>query len=54
MKRIDLYLGINKGSKDGDGSTKGVDGLDRCVEDDDGGDYDRYTFHCVANAKRQG
>lgn len=33
-------LRIEESSKDGDGSSKGVDGLDGCVEDDDGGDDD--------------
>lgn len=34
------YLRIEESSKDGDGSSKGVDGLDGCVEDDDGRDDD--------------
>ena len=49
-----IHLGIQEGSKYSDGSSKSIDGLDRSVEDDDGGDYNRYTFHGVANAKCQG
>lgn len=46
-------LRIEESSKDGDGSSKGVDGLDGCVEDDDGRDDDWYALHGVADAKCQ-
>lgn len=49
-----IYLGVEEGSKDCDGSSKCVDGLDRCAEDDDGGDNDGYPLHGVSNAKCQG
>lgn len=49
-----LCLRIEKRSKDCNGSSKGIDGLDRCMEDDDGGDYDRNPLHRVSYAKRQG
>jgi hypothetical protein len=48
------YLGIDEGSSNSNGSTKSVDGLDWRVEDDDRGDYDRYPFHGVSDAKCQG
>lgn len=47
------YLGVQECSKDCNGSSKSINGLDGCVEDDNGGDYDRYTFHGVPDAKRQ-
>lgn len=52
-KKIVYYLGIKEGSEDGNGGTKGIDGLNRCLKDDDGWDNDRYALHRVAYAKGQ-
>lgn len=49
-----VYLGIQEGSKDSNGGSKGVNGLDRSPEDNDGGDNDRDTFHGVTDTKCQG
>ncbi len=49
-----LCLGVQECSKDCNSSSKGIDWLDWCVEDDNWGDYDRYTFHGVSDAKCQG
>eukprot|EP00262_Sarcandra_glabra_P021751 TRINITY_DN931_c0_g1_i8.p3 TRINITY_DN931_c0_g1~~TRINITY_DN931_c0_g1_i8.p3 ORF type:complete len:116 (+),score=9.97 TRINITY_DN931_c0_g1_i8:311-658(+) len=49
-----LRLGIEEGSKNGDGSSKGIDRLDRRVENYYRGDDDRNSLHGVSNAKRQG
>ena len=53
-RRGENYLGIQEGSKDSDGRSESIDRLDRCVENDNGGDYDRYTLHGISNAKGQG
>ena len=48
-----IYLWIEEGAKDRDGSSKSINGLYRRVEDDDGGDNDGYSLHCIPNAKSQ-
>ena len=49
-----VYLGIQEGSEDSNGSSKSVNGLDRGAEDNDGGDDDWDTLHGVTDTKRQG
>lgn len=48
-----LRLRIQESSKNSDRSSKGVDWLDGCMENDDRGNNDRDTFHCVSDTKRQ-
>ena len=45
------YLGVDEGSKNGDGGSECVDGLDGRLEDYDGGDNDRNPLHGVANGE---
>lgn len=54
FRRKENYLRIEEGSKYSNCSTKGIDRLDGCAEDDDRGYNDRYPLHGVANAKCQG
>ena len=49
-----IYLGVEKSSKNGDGSSEGIDWLNRCVEDYDRCNNHRYPLHGVTNAKSQG
>ena len=47
------YLWIQEGSEDGNSSSKSVNRLNWCVEDDNWRNYNRYTFHGVSNAECQ-
>lgn len=43
-----MYLWIEEGAEDSNGSSKGIDWSNRSVKDDDGRDYHGYAFHGVA------
>lgn len=45
------YLGVDEGSKNGNGGSERVDWLDGRLEDYDGGDNDRNPLHGVANGE---
>jgi hypothetical protein len=47
------YLGVDEGSKNGDGGSERVDGLNGRLEDYDGRDNDRNPLHGVADAECQ-
>jgi hypothetical protein len=49
----EIYLGVDESSKNCNGSSERVDGLDRRLEDDDGRDNDRNPLHGVPNAECQ-
>jgi hypothetical protein len=49
-----MYLWVEEGAKNCNGSSNSIDGLDWCMEDYDGGDYDRYPLHRVSYAECQG
>lgn len=53
MRRTRNHLRIYEGSENCNGSSESVDWLHGRAEDDDGRNYDRYTFHGVSDAKRQ-
>lgn len=48
-----IYLRVDEGSKNGDGGSERVDGLNGRLEDDDGRDDDRNPLHGVADAECQ-
>ncbi len=48
-----IYLRVDESSENRNGGSEGVDGLDRRVEDDDGGDNDGDPLHGVADAECQ-
>lgn len=48
-----LRLRVDESSENRNGGSEGVDGLDRRVEDDDGGDNDGDPLHGVADAECQ-
>lgn len=48
-----MYLRVEERSKDCNGSSNGVYGSDRRVEDDNGRYYYEYSLHCVTNAECQ-